>query len=277
VRLNRNGQQLTYLTLAARVRGGGVLMVLRNVSDMASAVQMKTDFVANASHELRTPIGAIKLAFETLQDVYKEDPQQTERCITIISGHLRRLEEMLNDLLDLSHVESPDLKPHFAAVRVDELFTMVRSTMSAMARQKSVELSFRREPNAPESFESDRRLLNLVLRNLVENGIKFTPPGGRVSVSVAGSADRDGSIVLRVADTGVGIPPEHLERVFERFYQVDAARSGTTGRGTGLGLANVKHAINALGGSVKLQSTVNVGTTVTCRLPQHADVQRSDA
>jgi two-component system phosphate regulon sensor histidine kinase PhoR len=266
IRLTRNGQKLTYQALATRTRGGGVLLVLRNVSTLVNAVQMKTDFVANASHELRTPIAAIKMAFETLQEVRGEDPNQTEKCLGIISGHLNRLEEMLADLLDLSRVESPDLRPSLGAVGSDELFAMVRTTMLTMARQKLVELSFERLPDAPVSFESDRRLLNLILRNLVENAIKFTPAGGRVTISLG--AEQDGStVVLSVEDNGIGIPPQHLERVFERFYQVDAARSSAVGRGTGLGLAIVKHAINALGGTVQLESKVGVGTKVRCRIP----------
>ena len=125
-----------------------------------------------------------------------------------------------------------------------------------------------------------------MLKNLVENSIKFTPPGGRVTVSLSvepaapgadgqgideqgadGKAD-DEVVVLSVSDSGIGIPPEHLDRVFERFYQVDAARSGAGGRGTGLGLAIVKHAVAGLGGTVRLQSEVGKGTTVTCLLPQ---------
>ncbi|HEY1922976.1 MAG TPA: histidine kinase dimerization/phospho-acceptor domain-containing protein, partial [Tepidisphaeraceae bacterium] len=106
IRLVRGGLRCTYQAVATRSPGGGALLVLRDVSTLAGAVQMKTDFVANASHELRTPIAAIKIAFETLRDVYSEDPAQTEKCISVIDGHLRRLEEMLRDLLDLSRVEN---------------------------------------------------------------------------------------------------------------------------------------------------------------------------
>ncbi|MGD0390221.1 MAG: histidine kinase dimerization/phospho-acceptor domain-containing protein, partial [Tepidisphaeraceae bacterium] len=140
IRLVRNGQRFTYQAVATRAPGGGALLVLRDVTGLAGAMQMKTDFVANASHELRTPIAAIKIAFETLRDVYREDPAQSERCITVIDGHLRRLEEMLRDLLDLSRVESADLKPRVVAVKTSELYAGVRSTMGVMARQKNVEL-----------------------------------------------------------------------------------------------------------------------------------------
>jgi signal transduction histidine kinase len=110
----------------------------------------------------------------------------------------------------------------------------------------------------------------------VENSIKFTPPGGAVTCEV-GRGDADRSVILRVSDSGIGIPPEHLERVFERFYQVDPARSGSAGRGTGLGLAIVKHAIAALGGTVQIESVVGKGTTVTCVLPQTAEQAEDDA
>jgi two-component system phosphate regulon sensor histidine kinase PhoR len=272
IRLVRNGQRFTYQAVATRAPGGGALLVLRDVTGLAGAMQMKTDFVANASHELRTPIAAIKIAFETLRDVYREDPAQSERCITVIDGHLRRLEEMLRDLLDLSRVESADLKPRVVPVKTSELYAGVRSTMGAMARQKNVELRLGDgDAGAPgvtaaSEFRTDTRLVYLVLKNLVENSIKFTPSGGRVTVSFQQSP---GPIVtLTVADTGIGIAPEHIERVFERFYQVDAARSGSAGRGTGLGLAIVKHAVHALGGTVRLQSAVGAGTTVTCEFPQ---------
>jgi two-component system phosphate regulon sensor histidine kinase PhoR len=270
IRLARNGQRSAYQAVATRAIGGGALLVLRDVSTLAGAVQMKTDFVANASHELRTPIAAIKIAFETLREVYREDPVQSARCISVIDGHLRRLEEMLLDLLDLSRVENPDLEPHVALVKPAELFANLRSTLGSVARQKDVELILGDDdPTTPLEFQTDTRVLNLVLKNLVENSIKFTSAGGKVTVTLHQAApDSGGAVTLTVADTGIGIAPEHIDRVFERFYQVDSARSGSAGRGTGLGLAIVKHAVHALGGTVRLESTVGVGTTVICELPQ---------
>ncbi len=285
IRLARNGQRATYQAVAAATLGQGALLVLRDVSTLAGAVQMKTDFVANASHELRTPIAAIKIAFETLRDVYREDPAQTERCMTVIDGHLKRLEEMLRDLLDLSRVESPELAAHVSPVKTSELLALIRSTMGAMARQKNVELRLGDgDPSTPEQFYSDARLLNLVLKNLVENSIKFTAAGGSVTISVHENAPSPGSkpaaagsVSIRVTDTGIGIAPEHLDRVFERFYQVDAARSGSAGRGTGLGLAIVKHAVHALSGTITIDSKVGIGTTVTCELPQTVVGEASEA
>jgi two-component system phosphate regulon sensor histidine kinase PhoR len=262
IRITRAGQRSYFQAVGTRTRAGGVLIVLRNVTTMASAIQMKTDFVANASHELRTPIAAIKIAFETLRDVHGEDPGQTQKCITIIDGHLNRLEEMLRDLLDLSRVESTDLKPQFRPVSAGELFTVVRQGLGPMARQKGVNLHFEGEPAT--QVASDRRLLDLILKNLVENSIKFTPPGGSVTIGIDTTPT---DMTLRVADTGVGIPKEHLDRVFERFYQVEASRTGGASRGTGLGLAIVKHAIHALEGAVTITSAPGEGTTVVCTIP----------
>lgn len=276
IRIARGGQRSYFQAVGTRTKAGGVLIVLRNVSTMASAIQMKTDFVANASHELRTPISAIKIAFETLRDVHEEDPQQAQRCIAIIEGHLVRLEEMLRDLLDLSRVETPELKPQLGPVSPGRLFASLRQALGSMARQKQVELRFDGEEQL--AFASDERLLDLILKNLVENSVKFTPAGGTVTVSAArasaadegraGAAAADSpGVRLTVSDTGIGIPEEHLDRVFERFYQVEASRTGGASRGTGLGLAIVKHAVHALGGTVELTSRAGAGTTVSCLVP----------
>jgi two-component system phosphate regulon sensor histidine kinase PhoR len=263
IRIGRAGPGNVYQAVGIRAAAGGVLLVLRNVTTMATAIQMKTDFVANASHELRTPIAAIKLAFETLRDVYQEDPQQTVRCISIIDGHLKRLEDMLSDLLDLSRVESPDTRPELGKMTAEDIFSAVHATFGSIARDKRVTLQF--EGDEKLIFISDKRLLNLIVKNLVENSLKFTSAAGKVTVRFTIA---DETATLAVIDTGIGIPPQHLDRVFERFYQVDAARSSSAaGRGTGLGLAIVKHAINALDGQIHLESKIGVGTTVECSFP----------
>ncbi len=273
VRLDRSGRRRTYQSFAAHTQAGGSMLVLRDVTAMADTLQMKTDFVANASHELRTPIAAIKIALETLREVSVDDPPQAERCVVIIDGHVHRLEDLLRDLLDLSRLESPDAKPVLTDVKPWTLFAAVRSAFGPTAREKGVGLHLSDGPITPDAFQGDEHLLNLVLKNLVENSLKFTPPGGSVVVSMrAVEVDGRPAVELSVSDTGIGIPPEHRDRVFERFYQVDPARSGTAGRGTGLGLAIVKHAVAALGGSVRLESTVGTGTTVTCVLPQESGV-----
>ena len=277
VRVVRDGRHLTLQAHAERTAGGGALVVLRDVSTLSGTVQMKADFVANASHELRTPIAAIKIAFETLRECYDDDPAQADRCLRIIDGHMTRLEEMLRDLLDLSRVESAEMKPYVRELSSGDLFASLRATMFPLARQKGVELHFDDEVGGAESvqFLGDERLLNLVLKNLVENSIKFTPPKGVVTVSVLQRSGEE--VAVTVSDTGAGIPPEHLDRVFERFYQVDPARSGSAGRGTGLGLAIVKHAVHAMGGTVQLRSTLGRGTVVTFTIPQGAFARTDEA
>jgi len=270
VKITRGGTRFVFQAVAVCNPGGAVLLLLRDVTQLAAIVQMKTDFVANAGHELRTPIAAIKIAFETLRDVLDDDPNQTRKCVGIIDGHIRRLEEMLRDLLDLSRVESPDLQAQVREVRAAEAFSMVLSTLGPVAREKGLDLVFETSPeDAP--LNTDPRLLNLVLKNLVENSIKFTQSGGRITVTLGPSGTEgggEGGFSLIVADTGMGIAAEHIDRVFERFYQVDPARTGSSTRGTGLGLAIVKHAAHALGGTVRIISTVGAGTTVMCDFPR---------
>jgi len=266
IKLIRDTNTFSFQAVAQRSPAGGVLMVLRDVSTLVGAVQMKTDFVANASHELRTPISAIKLAFETMREVRHEDPELTDRCITIIDGQLSRLEDMLRDLLDLSRVENADLKPALAVLRTRDILQVLAATWEPFAREKNVTIETTDDTHLHE-FISDRRLLDLILKNLVENALKFTPPGNKVRVFIRQQpGERD--LTVTVSDEGPGIPQEHLERVFERFYQVDSARSGSAGRGTGLGLAIVKHAVSALGGQVRLSSILGQGTTASCTLPQ---------
>jgi two-component system phosphate regulon sensor histidine kinase PhoR len=263
IRVHRGGAKLTYQAAATRTPGGGVLVVLRDVTTLAAAVQMKTDFVANASHELRTPVAAIKLAMETLSEVYLDDSAQAGRCIEIIEGHQKRLEDLLSDLLDLSRVESVELKPLRQPLSAENVLAVIGRALGDLAADKGVSLLTDAAPSL--NFRSDRRLLDLIIKNLAENAIKYTPVGGQVMVRLFQETEADAErIVLQVIDSGIGIPPQHLERVFERFYQVDAARSGGGGRGTGLGLAIVKHAVHALNGHVALASTVGQGTTVTC-------------
>ena len=297
VRLSRDGKPLAFQAVATRSGAGGVLVVLRDISTLDQALRMKADFVANAGHELRTPVSAIKAAFETLVDIHDEGPdamaqdaEAVARCLNILGGHLLRLEEMLRDLLDLSRVESGGHKPVWEPTTAADLSRDLRQTLGGMAAEKGVKLALPVGGRAEAvRFVTDYRLLMLALKNLVENGVKYTPRGGTVTVTaeVAGlvgdAADMHrrltgrpySEVVLRVQDTGVGIAAENLDRVFERFYQVDAARTGTnprtSGRGTGLGLSIVKHAVGALGGTVRVESVAGEGSTFTVILPQARD------
>ena len=291
IRLSRGGRRLAFQAVATRSAAGGVLVVLRDISTLDATLRMKSDFVANAGHELRTPISAIKAAFETLRDVLEEDgnglPRMADRCLVILDGQVRRMEEMLSDLMDLSRVESGEARAVHEPLRVGEVSRDLRQSLAAMAEEKSIALSLPEGESAAAEIVSDRRLLMLALKNLVENAVKYTPPGGRVSMTVecrgldadaarlhARLTDRPYSeVVFRVSDTGVGIAPDQVGRIFERFYQVDPARTGTNAhvsgaRGTGLGLSIVKHAATALGGTVRVESEVGKGSTFTLVLPQ---------
>ncbi|HZZ41600.1 MAG TPA: ATP-binding protein [Tepidisphaeraceae bacterium] len=263
IRLNiPDGRRLAYQAVALRT-SDGVLLLLRDVTAWTETLRMKTDFVANASHELRTPTAAIKVAFETLREVYAEDPEQSARCIKIIEGHLHRLEEMLRDLLDLSRLETPEMEVQRVPVTTGDLFSNLRGAFTDLAATAGVVLQTSAEP-VDATVLSDPRLLDIILKNLTENAIKFTPAGGRVEIRMVVS---DGMLQMAVADTGIGIPPEHVHRVFERFYQVNPARTGSAGRGTGLGLSIVKHALHALKGTISISSTPGRGTTISCQVP----------
>jgi len=255
----------------------GAVMILRDVTEVDQAVQVKADFVANASHELRTPVSAIRMASETLKDAVRDDPAMAERISGMILSHALRLEDLLRDLLDLSRLESPDVQLAIAEVDLRTLAEGLQQQFDDIIQERKLTLAFEFDSDL-HGLRTDPRLLALILRNLVENACKFAFAESTVRISGAlieeeiggAAAKRPSRGVARfeVIDKGMGIPLAHQERVFERFYQVDAARSGpTTRRGTGLGLAIVKHAAKALGGRVGLESTWGEGTTAWVEVP----------
>ncbi len=274
LRLSSGGRQMAYQAVATRSEAGGVIVVLRDISTLDQALRMKADFVANASHELRTPVAAIKVAYETLIELLDEASKPTpaaQRCLSILGGHLQRVEEMLQDLLDLSKVEDADQTPSLEMTSLAELSRDLRQTVGPLAARRDVMLEL--PDGSADAFVTDRKLLLLALKNLLENGVKHTPANGKVTLRIQRLTGGDGDeIRLIVEDTGVGIPDDHIDRIFERFYQVDAARTGTNARsvdrGTGLGLSIVKHAINALAGSVLVESAVGSGTRFIVTLPE---------
>lgn len=268
----------TATTMYAGPRYRGTLLLMRDLTEIAQAVQMKTDFVANASHELRTPLASIRAAVETVNDAWEDlhnadaevrEPSEKmiRRCIDIIGGQVLRLQMMVQDLLDLSRTEDPR-----AVVRNDRLDLMqvcdtVTGMYAGLAAEKQVALRVELGEDA-RIMRGDERLLLLVLKNLVDNALKFTPVNGTVTLesAVAGGHGGGRTLTLAVRDTGCGIPKEDQQRVFERFYTVNRSRGGAD-RGTGLGLAIVKHAVAAMAGTVTLESEVNRGTTVRCTFP----------
>ncbi|MCL4740686.1 MAG: PAS domain-containing protein [Phycisphaerales bacterium] len=250
-------------------RATGAALALRDVTEHAATVQLKTDFVANASHELRTPLASIRTALDTLREFGDEDPSIRERMVHLAASNAARLEELVADLLDLSRLESPEARAAIERCAASEIVRALRADFEPACARRNLALSFEVDP-ALEALDTDPRLLTLILRNLIDNAVKFAHEGTTVRV-VAGFAPDGGArrtARFEVIDRGIGIPLAQQQRVFERFYQVDAARSGRRERrGTGLGLAIVKHAVRALGGSVSLRSVWGQGTTVTVDLP----------
>lgn len=282
VRLVRGDEARVYDTMASplgpgqaagngggRGAGGGVVLAFRDVTDLATAIQARTDFVANASHELRTPLAAMRAAYDTLR-LALDDPRMRDRALELAGSNLKRLEEMTRDLLDLSRLESPDAQVRLEVVDMKELVEDVASAFEAARQPRRLGLSIEIAPGA-RRVETDPRLVQEVMRNLIDNACRFAHEGTTIRVvgeavpESAGVAGR-AMLRLRVIDLGTGIPLDQQGRIFERFYQVDPARSGK-GRGTGLGLAIVKHAVRALGGSVDVESVWGQGTTMIVELP----------
>jgi two-component system phosphate regulon sensor histidine kinase PhoR len=247
--------------------GIGVVMVLHDITELRRLEQVRTEFVANVSHELRTPLTAIHGYIETLLGGALEEPENARRFLEIVFRHTERLGRLVNDLTDLSNIELGKVALRIEPTAVDEVVESVLTIIEPRAEQGQVGLRADLPADLPR-VRADRDRLAQILINLVDNGVKYTPAGGRVTVTAA-VRDR-GMIEIAVADTGVGIPPADLARVTERFYRVDRARSRELG-GTGLGLAIVKHLVIAHGGDLRIESEPERGTTVRLTIPAASD------
>jgi signal transduction histidine kinase len=288
IKVTVDGRLRSVEVLASNVTAGEagtpVILTFRDQTEWIASTQMKADFSANASHELRTPLASIRAAVETVLDAGTDDQATVKRCMDIISGHVSRMQLLVQDLLDLSRTEDPNALVRTDVIKLAELQNVLTQVFGAIAAQKNIELRFDIASDAGV-MRGDERLILLTLKNLVDNSIKFTSQGSVIVRSyrqmrasaglraqplrtgaVGGVNDREEFLILEVKDTGCGIPPEDRQRVFERFYTVNRSRGGAD-RGTGLGLAIVKHAVAAMGGVVELESQVNVGTTMRCVWP----------
>ena len=241
----------------------GVVMVLHDVTELRRLEQVRTEFVANVSHELRTPLTAIHGYLETLLAGALEERENARRFLEIVFRHTERLGRLLNDLTDLSNIELGRVSLKLAPTRLDEVVEAVLAIMSPRAVSSRVTLRSQVPPDLPTVLADRDRLVQVVI-NLVDNAIKYTPEGGRVTVKAEARAD--GQVAVDVVDTGIGIPPIDLPRITERFYRVDKARSRELG-GTGLGLAIVKHLVVAHGGQLRIESEPGRGTTVRVTVP----------
>jgi signal transduction histidine kinase len=218
--------------------------------------------VANASHELRTPLTSIRGFVEALEDGALSEPERAGRFLGKIRTHADRMAALVEDLLELSRLESGERPPQWEEVLPSEIVEDVVASFAGFAGRRSIALT--RSGHGAPAVVTDADRLRRVLENLVENAIKYTPEGGRVEVVAA--AGPDAGAIFEVRDNGPGIAPEHLPRIFERFYRADKARSREMG-GTGLGLAIVKHLAEGMGASVTVASELGKGTVFTVAVP----------
>jgi two-component system, OmpR family, phosphate regulon sensor histidine kinase PhoR len=235
---------------------GEVLVVLRDITAARRVEAMRRDFVADASHELKTPAAAIQAAAETVEGAVADDPESAARFAGQLRRDAARLARIVSDLLDLSRleVERPTLDP----VRLDEVVREEAERLRSSADGVRIETDF-----DPVTVPGNRDDLALMARNLLDNAVRYSPERGRVRVRLS---ERDGRAVLEVEDTGIGIPGRDLPRIFERFYRVDRARSRETG-GTGLGLSIARHVAERHGGEIEAESELGQGSTFRVTLP----------
>jgi len=233
----------------------GAVVVLHDVTELRRLERVRQDFVANVSHEFKTPLTAIQGFAETLLAGALEDPEHNRRFLEIIRDHAARLAALTNDLLKLARIEAGKLEVEFGPVNLLEIVERCAETTLLKASRKQIAL----EADVPQGFPAvrgDAGLLHEVLQNLLDNAVQYTPAGGRIRVSASAGARE---AVVTVEDTGIGIPLADQERIFERFYRVDAGRSREAG-GTGLGLSIARHIIEAHGGRLWVESEVGHGS-----------------
>ncbi|MCY7486138.1 two-component system histidine kinase PnpS [Paenibacillus alvei] len=252
----------------------GALLVMQDVSAIRRLERMRSEFVANVSHELKTPIAAVKGFAETLMNGAMNDPEIASSFLQIIHDESERLNRLIGDILELSKIESKRVPLQYSPVQVDLFLERTVEMLSKEAEKKRIEVMLSSEQDLYVEADEDR--FRQIVLNLLSNAINYTPEGGQVKiVAVPIEHGEDGEaewIRLTISDTGIGIPKKDLPRIFERFYRVDKARSRSSG-GTGLGLSIVKHLVDAHHGLIRVDSELGVGTTFTIELPVVQDIQ----
>lgn len=245
---------------AAAAPAGGMIVIITNITKQKKVDQMRVDFVANVSHELKTPLTTIKGYAEMLGMGYAEDDEQRAKCYDAILRETDRLIHLTNDLLRLSELDEAGEAPEQTPERISlpQMAGEICEELAPLAQKKNVSLAWRGEG---EIIAPRGRVFEM-LYNLVDNAVNYNRDGGRVTVLIDTDTE---SATIRVEDTGIGIPKEECDRVFERFYRVDKSRSRKSG-GTGLGLSIVRHIVMELGGEIELQSELDRGTVVTVKL-----------
>lgn len=254
-------ERATFDVVAAPLSGSRVLVLAEDTTATRRLEEVRRDFVANVSHELKTPVGAMSLLAETITDA-ADDPETVRRFSAQMRTEAVRLSLLVQDIIDLSRLQAPDTQTPLVDLDVDAVVTEAvdRIRVAASARKHRIHVG-----GTPGlRVYGDHALLVTALRNLLDNGLRYSSEGSTVSV---GLRARDAVVEIAVVDQGIGISPNDAERVFERFYRVDPARSRDTG-GTGLGLSIVKHVASRHGGDVRLWSTPGRGSTFTLRIPE---------
>lgn len=242
----------------------GSIVNIEDISERVRAENMRKDFVANVSHELKTPLTSISGFAETLKLNENIDKETRNRFLTIIDGEANRLRRLIEDILTLSFIEN-DKKEEKEAINLYSVYRRVEDMLMISARTKNISLNCDADETIKIAANAD--YVKQIILNLVDNAIKYTPENGNVNVKIF--ADKDDA-VIKVSDTGMGIPKEDQARIFERFYRVDKARSREIG-GTGLGLAITKHIAMNLGGTISVESELEKGSTFTVRIPIKRD------
>ena len=240
----------------------GAVIVLHDITELRRLERVRQDFVANVSHEFKTPLTAIQGFAETLLSGALEDEQNNRRFLEIIRDHAVRLGRLTDDLLKLARIEAGKLELEFQPVALADIMESCATTTLLKASQRNLSLDVSFPPELPP-VRGDASLLREVLQNLLDNAVQYTQPGGKIALS---AATHNSEAVVTVADTGIGIPLADKERIFERFYRVDAARSREVG-GTGLGLSIAKHIVEAHGGRIWVDSSVGQGSQFHFSIP----------
>ena len=254
---------VTATPLSGGVGRGGALLTLQDATDERRAQTTRREFVSNVSHELRSPLASVRAMVETLESGAIDDREATLDFLSRIQGDIARMTALVNELLELSSLESGQMPVHLSPASLSEAAREMVERFSLAAAAKGVEIRNGVSADTPSAM-ADRAKLDQILTNLLENALRFTPRGGRIEIAANARARW---VDVSVSDTGVGISPEHLPRVFERFFKADRSRGGG---GTGLGLAIAKHLAQAHGGEIRAESAEGEGSVFTVTLRRAA-------